>query len=45
LLGTRFRIEEEDKGETRTIFIEPSREKNIGSLACRIIDSVAKFDI
>jgi len=32
LLGTRFRIEKE-KGETGTIYIEPSRERNVGSLA------------
>ena len=43
LLGTRFRKEEE-KGETGTIYIEPSRERNVGSLACRLIDSIAKFD-
>jgi hypothetical protein len=43
LLGRRFRKEEE-KGETGTIYIEPSRERNIGLLSCRIIDSIAKFD-
>jgi hypothetical protein len=41
--GTRFRIEEE-KGQTGTIYIEPSGERNVGLLACRIIDSIAKFD-
>ena len=42
LHGARFRIEE-GKGETGTIYIEPSRERNVGLLACRIIDSIAKF--
>ena len=34
---------EEEKDETGTIYIELSRERNVGSLACRIIDSIAKF--
>ena len=40
LLGRRFRKEEEN-GRTGTINIEPSRERNVGSLSCRLIDSIA----
>ena len=43
-LGYIFKEEIAEEGETGTIYIELSSERNFGSLACRIIDSIAKFD-